>query len=276
MNDNQLKLLDLGRGLSGCSLKISNNGNLIKKSSSIKYNDRLIKQSEKQKYFQKLNISNIKIPKIFNNNYENDLFNIEMEYIYAENEINFFSHASVSQIDNFIETIKSYLTYISKDSYQYNFSEKIFNKLDSLKINTNYPEIVLKLLSLVERKDILLPYSICHGDLTLANILFKEKTLFFIDFLDSYVDSFYCDVIKLKQDLYYFWNLNLNKSQNLRIKIIYQKLWCEIYKIYSDELKSQEFKLLDIINFLRIEPYLKSSYHRKLIDCIILKLKNEF
>ena len=267
---------NLNRGLSGCSLKISNTGHLIKSSPSDIYNKRLEKQSKKQLFFADKYFKNIKTPKILNTYHHKNLFSIEMEYINAENEINFFNHASINQVDNTTETIINYLLEINHESYEYNFSEKISEKLCELEKNTKYKYIVNNLLNYIEKKNIILPYSFCHGDLTLANMLFQEETIYFIDFLDSYIDTFFCDIIKLKQDLYYYWNLTLNNALNARLEIIFERLWRKIFNEYKDYFKSPELQIIDMINFLRVEPYVITAQQENLIECILMKLYFKF
>ena len=106
-------------------------------------------------------------------------------------------------------------------------------------------------------------------------MLFQNEKIYFIDFLDSYIDSYICDIIKLRQDLYYLWNLKTQSSKNLRHKIIYKKFWESIASRNIEYLQSPEFKILDIINYLRIEPYIKSIVHMNLIECIINQKSEE-
>ena len=39
----------------------------------------------------------------------------------------------------------------------------------------------------------------CHGDLTYENMIIKQNNLYFIDFLDGYVDSKLLDISKIFQ-----------------------------------------------------------------------------
>ena len=73
----------------------------------------------------------------------------------------------------------------------------------------------------VNSTQIIVPKTFCHGDLTFNNIIFHKNRLFFIDFLDSYIDSFFCDLVKLKQDLYHLWSLKVQEENTLRNIQIY-------------------------------------------------------
>ena len=110
-----------------------------------------------------------------------------------------------------------------------------------------------------------IPQTFCHGDLTLTNFIFNKNRLYYIDFLDCFIDSFLCDLIKLKQDLYYHWSLDVQGIKNLRIRQIYSFLWRKLEKRYSQYVETIEFDVLDILNTLRLEPYLTNEDQRIII-----------
>ena len=91
MKEKLIRIKELGRGLSGCSITMSKEGNLVKTSPSIIYNNRLKKQINKQINFANQSFKDIKVPNILNESLKDNLYSIEMEYIQAESEINFFN-----------------------------------------------------------------------------------------------------------------------------------------------------------------------------------------
>ena len=115
------------------------------------------------------------------------------------------------------------------------------------------------------------PYSFCHGDLTFTNIIFHPNRLYFIDFLDSFIDSYLVDFAKLKQDLYYCWNLRVQKIDNLRIHQIYSYIWQNLESRYSNHLNTMAFKIIDAMNLLRIKPYLTDESYRSILKILIEK-----
>jgi tRNA A-37 threonylcarbamoyl transferase component Bud32 len=117
------------------------------------------------------------------------------------------------------------------------------------------------------------PKTFCHGDLTFANIIFHKNRLFFIDFLDSYIDSFYCDLVKLKQELYYFWNLRVQNKMNLRMVQIYKKIWDTLSCKYEKSIQTDEFEILDVMNTLRLEPYLTNDNQRFTLNKMVTSTK---
>ena len=98
---------------------------------------------------------NYLIPKIYNILNPKGLFCIEMEYIHAENELNFFNHAAPSQVEEFQDTLSNYLGALSKEAIDYNFSEDLYKKLVSLRLKSQHPLIINSLLNFTEKKRII-------------------------------------------------------------------------------------------------------------------------
>lgn len=115
------------------------------------------------------------------------------------------------------------------------------------------------------------PISFCHGDLTFSNMIFGND-IYLIDFLDCFVESYWMDIIKLRQDLVYHWCLLYNKIETVKLFNIFNYMNNRINDVFEEEIKSQNFKILEFINILRLEPYLPVD--KKYILDIILE-KNE-
>jgi hypothetical protein len=99
-------------------------------------------------------------------------------------------------------------------------------------------------------------------------MLFTENQIYFIDFLDSFIDSYLIDFAKIKQDLFYHWIANLNDNKSLRILQIFSYYWYNISDRYHDIINSQAFDLIDFINLIRIEPYANEKNRLLLRNCI--------
>lgn len=261
-------------GLSGCKLELLNNTTLRKYSSSPEYNSRLLKQVDKQNFFYNLILKNIDTPKVLSVN-ENSF---DMDYVPALSFYEFFSSASVENIEFVIETLFGYFDYISSRFRMINVTDEILNKLDSLMPKSHHKNFIRYLKKLVEEERIMVPNTFCHGDLTFNNILFHPNRLFFIDFLDSYVDSFLCDLVKIKQDLYYLWSLKIQNLPSVRMIQTYRHIWKQLEDRYEYYIEKLSFDVLDAINILRIEPYLTNSQQTIILNKVITstKLYEEF
>jgi len=263
---------NLKSGLSGCKLELLDNSSLRKYSSSMEYNSRLSSQIEKQKLFSNFILKNIDTPKIYNVN-QDELYHFDMEYIYGESFYDYFMTSTIFDIEFVIQSLVEYFNFFSSNIRCINVQDQVLLKLYSLQNKTNYKEYLSFLYSYVKNTEIIVPKTFCHGDLTFANIIFHKNRLFFIDFLDSYIDSFYCDLVKLKQELYYFWNLRVQNKMNLRMVQIYKKIWDTLSCKYEKSIQTDEFEILDVMNTLRLEPYLTNDNQRFILNKMVTSTK---
>jgi hypothetical protein len=121
---------------------------------------------------------------------------------------------------------------------------------------------------------------ICHGDLTLGNILVKDHELYYIDFLPIFFESPIQDIIKIRQDTRDFWSLYLLTQNyttlyqhNIKIIEILKTMDSIIYSEFKDIINTEIYKILEIINYLRLIPYTKSQTTLIYINSIIGKLE---
>jgi hypothetical protein len=258
-------------GLSGCKLELIENNIIRKYSSSPSYNERLNLQIQKQKLFYNYVFKNINTPRILNIDFRK-LYSFDMEYVLGSPSFEYFSSCNLDDIDFVLSSLFSYFdSLISKTRYyKSNVSKKIIlQKIDSLKDKTNHLNDLLFLENFVVNNNLNIPQTFCHGDLTFSNIIFHKNRIWFIDFLDSFIDSFLIDLIKLKQDLFYFWGLKNQKIFDKRIYLAYSFIWKNIEKKYHNYIHTIEFDVLDFLNSLRIDPYLTEERQRTIINTMI-------
>ena len=254
----------LNTGLSGCSLELINDRVLRKYSPTTDYNSRLLSQADKQVVFGNRIYKNIDAPKVYD--IHKNFF--DMEYVAGKSFDEFFSIASVNDIEFVVSTLFNYFDTLISTARNIDATKQILDKLDSLKEKSSYPKYIEFLRKYVEDKRIIVPHTFCHGDLTFANIIFHENRLFFIDFLDCYVDTFLSDLVKLKQDLHHLWSVKNQDVYTVRIHQIYEYIWDKLEVRYTDYL-TDGFHILDVINALRIEPYLTSDSQRVILEGIV-------
>ena len=253
----------LNTGLSGCKLELIN-GLLRKHSASAEYNSRLISQAEKQIVFSKRIYKNIETPKV----HDIEVFYFDMDYVSGQNFEEFFSSASVNDVEFVISTLFDYFDTLISTARNFDATNKILSKIDSLKEKTSHIKYIEFLRKYVENNSIIVPHTFCHGDLTFSNIIFHKNRLFFIDFLDCYVDTFLSDLVKLKQDLHHLWSVQNQDVYSVRVHQIYQYIWDKLESRY-ESFMNESFHVLDVLNTLRIEPYLTSDAQRVILDKMI-------
>ena len=254
----------LETGLSGCKLELIGSNTLRKHSSSLSYNKRLELQVKKQELFSNQVFRNVETPKVLRK--EDSYF--DMEYVTGRSFDEYFSVCSVNDIDFVFDSLCGYFDGLISNAqyYQPEVSKKrLLDKINSLETHTNHLTDLYHIRQMVSSITMKIPQTFCHGDLTFTNIIFNKNRLYYIDFLDCFIDSFLCDLIKLKQDLYYHWSLDVQGIKNLRIRQIYSFLWRKLEERYSQYVETIEFDVLDVLNTLRLEPYLTNEDQRIII-----------
>tara|TARA_B100000123_G_C25718954_1_gene423522 strand:+ start:194 stop:1087 length:894 start_codon:yes stop_codon:yes gene_type:complete len=250
---------------------------VIEKSSTLQEKDRLKKQLEKQKMFYEKNIfEDVKIPKILSYKTTEYRFIGSMDFIKnSDNVIDFLNRNNLSTISIFPnKLIKIIETMIEKCSFNHIEPNILIEKIKSIQKNilanqltrsfnlTPVFEMLNKKLETICKVNI--PIGLCHGDLTLSNILigYNDFNIYLIDFLDSFVETPLFDILKVRQDTSYLWSLKLFEHKCDENKII-------IHLNYIDEIIHTHFKkyqwyeelydYFQIINLLRVFQYCKTE-----------------
>lgn len=255
----------LNTGLSGCSLELINDRILRKYSSSVEYNSRLSSQAYKQVLFSQRILKNVDTPKVYD--IQEGYF--DMEYIPGHTFLDFFSTASVNDVEFVIDTLFQYFDSVISNYRSVNIRPQLLSKIESLRDKTSYLHLMECVEAMVQRYNIYVPKTFCHGDLTFSNIIFHKNRLYFIDFLDSYVDTFLSDLVKLKQDLHHLWGIKTQRIESNRLEQIYKHIWAKLSERYSEFIDNESFEILEVMNSLRIEPYLTSPHHRTILETIV-------
>ena len=278
------------KGHSGCNIDIiEDNGKLyVKKSTDdLKYLDRLKLQAEKQKNDKCLSDS-LRNPVIHDVVKTEKECYMVMDYIYAKNFIDYFENASPDDINHFIDTFINYINdELSKCKIE-NINKNVFiNKFNSvvsncekneLTKNNNRVKIILnecKKVFVNLPDNIEMPIGICHGDLTFSNILFTSNKFYFIDYLDSFIETPIQDIVKLRQDTKYFWSTMMyNKKYDIvRLSMIFKYIDNKITDYFGNiEEYYKNYDRLQLMNILRILPYVKEEKVRDFVLSILESL----
>lgn len=252
---------------SGCDIKLINkeDGIYIKKiSSSTSYNSRFSLQLTKQKNF--IPVFNFNAPKITNIilNQNSNLIEGEMEYIHGKIFLTMLEEYSTNYINFISESLIKYFDYIINSSITYIHPGKdIHNKLLNILEHKALIDFKIRLLSIFSSlPNECIPLGYCHGDFTLANMLFTSNKIYLLDFLDSYLESPIIDMVKIRQDTKHLWSLLLLQNADIvnRGTIILNKL----DKLLVDYFSKHQWYIkweyyFELINLLRILPYLTNQ-----------------
>jgi hypothetical protein len=229
--------------------------------------------------FFNLSIDGIKTPQIINSGYEDNIFYFDMEYIFGNQPFDVFISGTKTEIDNFIKYLNNYFTFLFSSTQDVDikyFKSENVNKLNNLFDTSDYKQFIEYIINKVQNiKSKSFIKSDCHGDFTIANMIYYDNNIYLIDFLDSYINSPIVDLVKLKQDLYHNWSLinsNYTEQEFYRARQISFFIWDKISKDYSTYINTLEFKIIEAINFLRIEPYINGDM-KLLLNKIIKSLQ---
>ena len=278
------------KGHSGCNIDIIEEGdNLLVKKSTFdkKYLDRLQLQGKKQMNDKCLTDS-IYNPKIKSMEKNVGECWILMDYIYANNFIDYFEKASPQDIDHFIDNFIKYIhneidkceiKKVSKNVFIDKFNSVVKNceKNDLLKGNMRVKSVLKDcenvFINMPDEFEI--PVGVCHGDLTFSNILFSSNKFYFIDYLDSFIETPIQDIVKLRQDTKYFWSTMMYKKKYdvVRLNIIFNYIDDKISEHFGNfEYYYRNYDRLQLMNILRILPYVKEEKVRDFVLNILSAL----
>lgn len=253
-------------GHSGCQIYLiedDDGSNYVRKiSKDIKYNERLKRQSEKQAAFAGTPIN---APKVLNSGYTKDgLYYFDMEYIQGITLAEYIKTMEIGKVKGLVEALVASI--VPKSQTDITAEEKrsiidVFNNkiADLRKLLENKKNDVINCsLDLLEKHDwSKLTPSQCHGDMTLENIIVKNDQLYFIDFLDSFYDSWFLDVGTLLQDVQVMWSYrfqkNISMNTVLRLIVFRDLLLLEIKKLNPTYILEIYYSLLQ--KLIRIYPY---------------------
>ncbi len=260
---------DLG-GHSGCRILLYEENGIYfvrKYSGSKDYNLRLVSQCTKQQHFQS---DTIKVPKVLNSGYdENGLFYFDMEYIQGVTLSKFITKIDVSDIQGIVSTIIGNLQFETVRNHT--TSEVFTKKISELEVKTKNlgNGAVKQAISILKKIDwAVFPNTMCHGDLTFENIIISNKEIYFIDFLDSFYDSWLLDVGKLFQDLECMWSYRDMTSWDANTKIrliIFKQIILNCLKQKNSRYVHFTYAAL-LLHLVRIYPYSKDSATLSFLD----------
>jgi len=265
----QFQLKEL-KGHSGCHVFLCERGNtrFVKKISGVAgYTQRLQQQMLKQRAFEH---SRIRKPSVYESGTENDLFYFTMEYVNGVQLSTFISRNTVRDVDPLIDQLLSFVRSNICDVTA-DFSVPISEKLWSISSTSNFQidRYVQYCMAFDWRA---IPTGYCHGDLSFENILVRQSNLYFIDFLDSFIETPYLDLSKLLLDILVLWSWRFEKRRPI-IKNTH------IYDIVLSQLESREVEIVRrflILNLLQILPYANAHNNAVFVQDALEHLAKKF
>lgn len=220
-----------------------------------------------------MDLKNTSVPKVVQTGESAGVFYFDMEYATGSCMKEFLAHADTRSLRFVLESMSSFIHQMKSASRQCRSDDKFIEKIHELMDRKTHPRTLEKIALTVEAAGITIPMTMCHGDLTLANVIFQEHRLWLVDFLDSYVDTYLCDLAKLKQDLFYLWTPSVRGFLDVRTAQSCAFLWRGLEKEFHSDMATLEFEIIDTINLIRIEPYVRTRAQRLALDSALQRNK---
>lgn len=279
------------QGKSGCELELlESNGKLVvrKTSKSLEYNHRLEAQYLKQKKYR--SFDKFYTPQVIASGINSSgLYYFDMDYISGENFLEYFKKISVEEINLIATDLGKYVTNLVSESTgvidprpALNLKlDEVLNKIPKgFKVKHGDTLINIKMVftTLPLGK---LPESHCHGDLTFSNLVFSASSYYLFDFLDSFIESPIIDLVKIRQDTKFYWSLFLSNNKedfnNSRYRQILHYIDAKLDLQFSSyEWYNTWYKYFEVINLLRIVPYLTTDEENEFVGGCLKKSIGEF
>jgi len=274
-------------GNSGCEIEIvsSDKRSIVRKTTRDKeYIRRLRAQFLKQISFSGFlsKFKNIDTPQIFHSSLsDNQEFSFSMEYKNFLDCIGFFSFAKKDDIDLFFNLILSFIKSEvdfckNKKNCMKEFIAKYNSTISKINKAKDIPDSLFSKINdkIYESNHMLIPVGICHGDLTMSNILVSRdfKNLSFIDFLDNFVETPLQDMVKIRQDTRFLWTSHLYSKcfDDVRNRIIMEYLDNLFHNSFLEyEFYRDNYERFQILNILRIFRYTSSKETKRYLTACL-------
>ncbi len=232
---------------------------------------RLRRQMAKQVAFGEQMADIVRTPAVLAEGTVDDRHYFDMEFITGTDGASFLRQGSIPDIQGFAAAICDYLAAASSQlsGGQVDPYAVLHQRVSDVQARTQAlpPELFERLLRLLEpvRQVGMLPETVCHGDLTLENMLIDRRgTIWLVDLLDSPIEHHWQDVAKLHQDLSGGWYLRRVAPISRSVLSFVSRTVLDA-TIARDPAYAQVHRALLASTFVRILPYARLDSDRRMI-----------
>jgi len=278
-NEPPIALRDVGEfhrltGFSGADVyRASRDGQswfVRKVAASAAVNSRLRAQAAKQRAFGQAVSQVLKTPAILNEGEVGGLYYFDMELVRGLDAVNYLRQAAYQDVIDFGQRICQYLRTAAElaalnPATDHDLFGALFHKLCDVQRQTNLlsaPNLARLFLALDRlRSFTALQPTLCHGDLTLQNLLVDETgELWAVDLLDPPYEHYWQDVSKLHQDLSGGWFLlHQGRISQCVLDYLGEQVFMVAKDLNPDYVTAHP--LLLACTFARILPYATTPEH---------------
>lgn len=264
------------QGASRCQIEITEDDLVRKTAPDPVYSVRLRQQIKKQRGFVRQNRLDFCLaPEVTAERVVgNDVYQAEMKYINGLDFIEFVKHASRDELERTARQIARIIEQNIEASPTTLVPHAVLReKVESIRAKCDSP--VLSHFDRFPAADLTLPVGVCHGDLTLSNVLFCHNGIALIDFLDNFVETPLQDMVKVRQDTRYLWSCQLYRHEYDKVRTL---LALKYLDRRCDELFSRHpfyarhYPIFQFVNLARVLPYCETPQLRAYVESCIQEL----
>jgi Ser/Thr protein kinase RdoA (MazF antagonist) len=203
------------------------------------------------------------------------LYFFDMEYVRGLDGVSFLRNASLPEIERFTSALRACLerfASLKHDTLTFSPRQNAMAKCLEIAAALSDDDLaarraMARLIDLVAKAEMPenLTVTVCHGDMTLENIVVGEDgTIVFIDLLDTFFNHWLADIAKLEQDLRAGWYTR--KSPVLAAGIVsFVRGALRDFAQGQFEGAPQVVSLLVCVHLARILPYTRTAEMRQFV-----------
>lgn len=265
-------------GLSGAQVflitKDSRNWFVRKAAQTPANSSRLRGQARKQAAFSREMSDVVVTPRILDEGEIDGRFYYDMEFVRGPDGTSYLMRASYDEVTQFADRLCEYMQLAAQrpplaEGNHRGLFEALYAKICEVQCRTglisagNLSQLFLALDRVRRLGDV--PLTLCHGDLTLQNMVVgAEGKIWVVDLLDSPFEHYWQDVAKLHQDLSGGWYL-LEQPPVAQCVLDFVSRRLLQAAAGLDEVYPQLHTLLVASTFVRILPYARTAEERQFV-----------
>lgn len=203
----------------------------------------------------------IRFPEVYNEKWAGDCYWFDMEFVSGIDGVSFLSQATADRAQTYRNAVLDIWMTLQQGSHAtnetYDLGKVIRRKLVDIDAKTEgrFSDTLEQIDIGAAGTSISVRPSLCHGDLTLENMIFDARgKIFLIDPIPSPIEYIWFDISKVFQDIEGRWFIHRRKKLPLGITLgICDLLTKDLQKKYPEYLEVHSIMLA--LCFARILPY---------------------
>lgn len=237
--------------------------------------ERLARQIRKQVAFVRAMSSMVRAPAILEQGVIEGRAYVDMEFVRGTDGATYLSRAGHEDVVAFADTLCGYIKAVAErpahQAASGSMFDALFGKVCEVQRKTGLldNDTLARMFTALDRVRLAsgaLATTLCHGDLTLENLIVDEqRRVWVLDLLDAPYEHYWQDVAKLHQDLEGGWYL-LGRPAISRYVLDFLSSKVVAAAVSLDPAYAEVHAVLLACTFIRILPYARSEHERAFVQ----------